>query len=336
MRTAWTCASSGRYPEPDSSPDRPSTRRRSRCTSSVSEVLSLNSRTSSLSTWPQNARTCSSSSPRRPRRAGGKVTAWTASGVSLWSIPAITGMARSNRQSPPRRRDEQIASCILLLAGYVSQATHGWRESRCELPGGGSPDRLSSPHHWRHTGPAGPGSAHRSAADDGVDERVRLERRQVVGTLAEADQLHRHAELALHRDDDPALGRPVELGEHDPGNVDGLGEHPRLAQPVLAGRGIKHEQDLVHGGVPRDHPLDLAKLVHEAGLRVQAPGRIHDDDVDAALDALVDRVERHARRVSAVAARADNLGAHALAPRLELVRGRGAERVRRAEQHALA
>src|ERR1700728_5441338 len=63
-----------------------------------------------------------------------------------------------------------------------------------------------------------------SAAEDGVDERGRVERRQVIGTLAEPDQLHRDAELALHGDHDAALGRPVELGQHDAGDVYHLGE----------------------------------------------------------------------------------------------------------------
>ena len=53
------------------------------------------------------------------------------------------------------------------------------------------------------------------AAEDRVHERVRVERRQVVGALTEADQLHRYAQLALHRDHDAALGRAVQLGQHD-------------------------------------------------------------------------------------------------------------------------
>src|SRR5215467_57679 len=143
MRTAWTCASSGRYPEPDSSPDRPSTRRRSRCTSSVSEVLSLNSRTSSLSTWPQNARTCSSSSPRRPRRADGKVTAWTVSGVSLRSVPVIK--ARSNGQPSPMQQgkaDSKLhpSACRLCQSSERRLVVVTMRAPEVDLP-----DQLSGP-----------------------------------------------------------------------------------------------------------------------------------------------------------------------------------------------
>jgi hypothetical protein len=66
------------------------------------------------------------------------------------------------------------------------------------------------------------------------------------------------------------------------------------------------------------------------------PGRVHDHHVDAALDALVDGVERHARRVSAVTIGTHDLGTDPVPPRLQLVNGRGAERVGRAEQHALS
>ena len=48
-----------------------------------------------------------------------------------------------------------------------------------------------------------------------VDEGLRVERRQVVRALAEAHQLDRHTQLALHGDDDAALGRAVQLGQDD-------------------------------------------------------------------------------------------------------------------------
>src|SRR6476620_1273535 len=84
-------------------------------------------------------------------------------------------------------------------------------------------------------------------AEQRVDEDLGVEGRQVVGALAQADQLHRHAQLALDRDHDAALGRPVELGEHDAGDVDDLGEHPGLDQAVLPGGGVQDEQHLVDG-----------------------------------------------------------------------------------------
>ncbi len=67
---------------------------------------------------------------------------------------------------------------------------------------------------------------------------------QVVDGLAQADQLHRDAELGLDGEHDAALGRAVELGEHHAGHVDGLGELPGLHQAVLAGGGVEHEEHL--------------------------------------------------------------------------------------------
>jgi hypothetical protein len=51
----------------------------------------------------------------------------------------------------------------------------------------------------------------RVGAKQGLDERGRLERREVVLALAETDQLDRDAEFALDSDDDAALRRAVEL-----------------------------------------------------------------------------------------------------------------------------
>ena len=84
-----------------------------------------------------------------------------------------------------------------------------------------------------------------SAAEDGVHERRRVERRQVVRALAEPDQLHRDAELALHGDHDAALGGAVELGEHDAGDAGGLSEEAGLLEAILAGGGVDDEQGLV-------------------------------------------------------------------------------------------
>ena len=114
----------------------------------------------------------------------------------------------------------------------------------------------------------------------------RLERRQVVGALAEADQLDRHAELALYGDHDAALGGAVELGQHDAGDVDDLAEDAGLDHAVLAGGRVEDEQHLGDRRLLLDHPLDLAELVHQALLVLQPAGGVDDDGVDAALDAL--------------------------------------------------
>src|SRR5579871_3288185 len=76
-------------------------------------------------------------------------------------------------------------------------------------------------------------------AEDRVDERLRVERRQVVRTLTEADELYGNFKLALHRDHDAALGGSVQLRQHDARYVHDLGEHPGLPEPVLPGGGVE-------------------------------------------------------------------------------------------------
>src|SRR5713101_326895 len=174
------------------------------------------------------------------------------------------------------------------------------------------------------------------SAQDRVDEGGRLERRQVVGALAEADQLDGHAQFPLDSDDDPALGGAVELGQDDPRDVHHLSEHPRLAESVLAGGGVKDQQDLIHGGALLDDALDLAEFVHQPGFRVQPPGGVHDDGIHPPRDALADRLEGDTGRIRALPVRADHSGTHPRAPGFQLVGGCGTERVGRAEQHGAA
>ena len=64
---------------------------------------------------------------------------------------------------------------------------------------------------------------------------------------------------------------------------------------------------------------------------MQAAGRVDDDDVRLDLAGGLDRVERDRRRVGALLLGADRGYPDPRAPRLELVRGGGAERVRRPE-----
>jgi hypothetical protein len=135
---------------------------------------------------------------------------------------------------------------------------------------------------------------------------------------------------------DPALGRPVELGEDDPVHGDGLGEQLGLAQPVLPRGRVDGEQRLVRrvGHLLADHAPDLRQLLHEVVLVVQAPGRVDDDHVGPALAALGDRRRRPRPRVAPVAAR-DDVAARAGRPALELLAGRRAEGVGGAEDHGL-
>src|SRR3954470_4238614 len=154
-------------------------------------------------------------------------------------------------------------------------------------------------------------------AEQRVDERLGLEGCEVVGTFAQPDQLDRDSQLALDGDDDAALGGAVELGQHDAGDVDDLGEHPSLNQAVLTRGRIEDEEHLVDRAAPLDDALDLAELVHQALLGVQPAGGVDQDRVCALLDACLDRVERDARGIGAFRA-ADDRRADTVRPGGEL------------------
>src|SRR2546423_1388848 len=175
----------------------------------------------------------------------------------------------------------------------------------------------------------------RVRAKQRVDELGRIERRKVIGTLAEADQLHRDTQAALHGDDDATRGRPVQLRQYHTGDVAHLGEHPGLLQAVLPGGGVQDQQRLVDRAVLLHHPLDLAQLVHQADLVLQPAGRVDQDGVHARLGAPPYRVERHRGRVAALLA-PDHLGADPAGPGGELLGGRRAKGVGGAQDDRVA
>ena len=157
-----------------------------------------------------------------------------------------------------------------------------------------------------------------------------------LDALADADDLHRQAELRLDREHDAALGGAVELGEHDAGHVDRVGELLGLHEPVLPGRRVDHEQHFLaraRGAV--DDPAQLLQLLHQVRLRVQAAGGVDEHEVGAAARRGGHRVEHDRAGIGAVLA-AHELAAGALGPQPELVGGRGAERVGRGEHDARA
>src|SRR5438876_6699031 len=109
--------------------------------------------------------------------------------------------------------------------------------------------------------------------DKGPGEVARVERAQIFKALADADQLHGHAQLVRDRDGDAALCRPVELRQRDAGHVNRLPEEPCLLQAVLTGGRVDHEQRLVRGAFEplADHAANLCELLHQVGLGVQPP-----------------------------------------------------------------
>src|SRR4051794_17715069 len=64
----------------------------------------------------------------------------------------------------------------------------------------------------------------RTLAQQRAREVIRVEGAQVLERLADPDELDRDLELVGDREGDTALGGPVELGQDDAVDVDGLGE----------------------------------------------------------------------------------------------------------------
>src|SRR2546423_13159946 len=108
-----------------------------------------------------------------------------------------------------------------------------------------------------------------------------VERPEVLECLADPDQLHRYPELSGDCQRDAALGRPVELGQHDSRHRHRLVEHARLAHPVLPGGGVDRQQRLVRGAgkLLVDDTRDLAQLGHPLVPGVPAPGGLDDHDI---------------------------------------------------------
>src|SRR5579884_811225 len=106
---------------------------------------------------------------------------------------------------------------------------------------------------------------------EGPDEFRRRERDEVVGPLADADELHRDPEVALHGDDDAPFCGAVELGQHDAGHPHGVEELAGLDETVLPGGGIEHEEHLGHlARGAFGHPPDLLELLDQVHLGVEA------------------------------------------------------------------
>src|SRR5690606_24095772 len=78
-----------------------------------------------------------------------------------------------------------------------------------------------------------------------VHERVPVEHLQVFDALAHPEVLDGDVELVADADGHAALGRAVDLGEGQRGDVGGLGELAGLFNGVLAGAGVEHEQHFV-------------------------------------------------------------------------------------------
>ncbi|CQA10835.1 Uncharacterised protein [Mycobacteroides abscessus] len=132
--------------------------------------------------------------------------------------------------------------------------------------------------------------------------------------------------------DNAALGCSIKFGKCHPGDVYHVSEHPSLRQPVLSDGRVQYQQHLVDICAAFHDALDLAELVHEAGLGVQSTGGVDDHHVGALPDTGIDGVEGDRGGVGTLGA-PNHLRTDALPPGLELIGGGGTERVRRAQYH---
>src|ERR671915_1063061 len=73
----------------------------------------------------------------------------------------------------------------------------------------------------------------------------RVERDEVLDVLADAEELDRDVDGLVHRDDDPAARRAVELRDDKAAHRYGRGERSRLRERVLPDRAVEDEQRLV-------------------------------------------------------------------------------------------
>ena len=78
-----------------------------------------------------------------------------------------------------------------------------------------------------------------------LDERIRVKGGQIGDFLAETDEADRHLELIADAEHDAALGRAVELGQHDARDLHVLLERLGLGDRVLAGGRVEHHPRLV-------------------------------------------------------------------------------------------
>src|SRR3546814_380634 len=113
-------------------------------------------------------------------------------------------------------------------------------------------------------------------ADQSAGEVAGGEGAEIVGPLADTDDVNRQLVLLGQRHQHAAARRAVELGDDEAGDVHQLLEGTDLAERVLAGGGIEHQHDVVR--CRRLHLLDdardLLQLGHQLGLVVQPPGSV--------------------------------------------------------------
>jgi hypothetical protein len=97
-----------------------------------------------------------------------------------------------------------------------------------------------------------------------VHVSARIEDHQVIHPLANAAIANRQIQLFGNRHGDAALGRAIQLGQHQTGHLRRFQELTGLAQSVLAGHGVYDQQRLVRrfGDFARGDAFHLFKFSH--------------------------------------------------------------------------
>src|SRR5580704_12879869 len=100
---------------------------------------------------------------------------------------------------------------------------------------------------------------------DSLREIPRGERRQIVDTLADADEMHRQSMLLRQRDQNAAARRAVEFRHHEAGDTRGTMKRLDLRQRILSHRGVQHQQHRMRSRYVDlfDDAHDFFKLVHQ-------------------------------------------------------------------------
>ena len=106
-------------------------------------------------------------------------------------------------------------------------------------------------------------------------EVLRVERREVIDLLADANGVDRQAELVGECDEDAALRGAVELGHDEARDVRKIAEGLDLGERVLARGGVEDEEGVVRclGVLLADHADDLGEFFHEVGAVLEAAPR---------------------------------------------------------------
>ncbi len=176
---------------------------------------------------------------------------------------------------------------------------------------------------------------------DGVKQRLGkgggTEGLQVVQTLADTDEFYRKLQLILYGEDNTAAGCAIQFRQDNTCDVGHFHEFLGLADGILSGGGIQHQEDFPVGvgELPVNDPVDLAKLVHESLFIVDSAGSVADDDVGVIFDSSINCVKYHGGRIRALVV-LDDVHTGAVRPDLQLVDGGGTERVGGSEDDLFA